>query len=73
MVSSTKQRLAADLHSSRFLVRQQSFGIGGIVDEPTGEWVVRRFREMTFEDDPFLKDKTYLIVGRCLPTSWNVC
>jgi len=38
--------------------------IGGIVDEPTGEWVVQRFREMTFEDDPFLKDKTYLIVDR---------
>jgi len=38
--------------------------IGGIVDEPTGEWVVQRFREMTFEDDPFLKDKNYLIVDR---------
>lgn len=38
--------------------------IGGVVHEPTGSWVVQRFRDLTDFEDGFLIGKKYLIVDR---------
>ena len=38
--------------------------IAGVVEEPTGDWVTQRFRDLTDFDDGFLYGKKYLIVDR---------